>query len=301
MGYEEIDAKTFAEWEVDYLKFDGCHSTSMEQRVGYEMFGEYLDKTGRDIVYACSYPAYLGGTPDRVDYAWLGGVCHQFRNYFDIDDSFLSMLKIIEWYGDHADELRPFHKPGQWMDPDMLLVGNYAITEWQAKIQMSIWAILAAPLIMSNDLRHLDTTSKKILTNPDVLAVNQDKLGIMGTRIGSRAGFEMWVRPLSNENIALVIFSIRADGIPRPFEFTLQYIKRTIEEHFRMSKWYLVKDVWNDRPNVSPVPDVIDNSTRNVVYLRPQSCTMWVLSPVHGEDSMNDLSYQTRAKIRDSL
>ena len=114
MGYEEIDANTFAEWEVDYLKFDGCHSTSAEQRVGYELFGDYLDKTGRNIVYSCSYPAYLGGLPDRVDYEWLSKTCNQYRNYFDIDDSFLSMLKIIEWYGDNSDELRPWHKPGSW-------------------------------------------------------------------------------------------------------------------------------------------------------------------------------------------
>jgi len=301
MGYEEIDAKTFTEWEVDYIKMDGCHSTSEEQRIGYEKFGKYLDQFGRKITYSCSYPAYLGGTADRVEYGWLSNQCHQYRNYFDVDDSFLSVLKIIEWYGDNSEGLRPHHGPGKWMDPDMLIAGNFGMTPWQNKIQMSVWAVLATPLIMSNDLRKIDQDSRDILTNKLAISVNQDKLGIMGYRIGSRSGFEMWARPLEGDKIALVIFSIRADGVPRPFEFSLEYVRKVIEEYFKMSKWYVVEDAWNDRPNTSPIPNVLNVTDRYTVYLRPMSCAFWLLSPVHHEADLSSLSYAERAKIRDSL
>lgn len=301
MGFEKVDAQTFAEWEIDYLKFDGCFSSSEEQRIGYEMFGNFLNDTGRDVVYSCSYPAYLGGLPAQVDYKWLGSVCHQWRNYFDIDDSFYSLLKIIEWYGDHMDALRKFSGPGKWHDPDMLIVGNFGITEWQAKIQMSIWAMLAAPLFMSNDLRNIDLASKAILQNRAAIRVNQDPLGIPGYRIGSRAGFEMWAKPLEHNRFSIVIFSVRTDGNPRPFDFQVDFAKEFLAPHMVMKEWYVVEDVWKDSPNRSKTPTVIDITEKLTIYLRPHSALMWILRPIGNEADLEGLPYRKRAKIRDTL
>ena len=301
MGYEKIDATTFAEWEIDYLKFDGCFSTPEEQRVGYELFGNYLNDTGRNIVYSCSYPAYLGGLPEQVDYNWLGSVCHQWRNYYDIDDSFYSLLKIIEWYGDNMDKLRKFMGPGRWHDPDMLLVGNFGLTEWQSKIQMSIWAMLAAPLQISVDLRDIDQKSRDILLNPLVIQVNQDQLAIPGYRIGSRAGFEMWARPLSNNEFAIVIFSVRTDGSPREFDFQIDFAEEYLKPHMKMKQFYIVQDVWQDAPNKDGYPEVVDVTEKQVVYIRPHGALMWILRPIRSEKDMEQLDYEQRAKIRDTL
>jgi len=300
-GYEAIDAQTFGEWEIDYLKFDGCHSSSAEQRIGYEKFGNELDKTGRKIVYSCSYPAYLGGSPRTVDYTWLGQNCHQWRNYLDIDDSWYSVIKIIEWFGDNNLDLRPFTGPGRWHDPDMLVVGNYGLSDNQGMVQMSMWCIMGAPLIMSNDLRDISDVSKEILTNRDAIFVNQDRLGIPGYRIGSRTGFELWAKPLENEKIAITAFSIRADGVPKPFVFRFDYFRDQIKNHFEMAKWYKIKDVWQNAPGKTVYP-VLANVTDSItVFIRPMSCFMWILEPVRGEHNMGDLSHDLRARIRDSL
>lgn len=250
---------------------------------------------------AVIYPAYLGGLPPYVDYNWLGSICHLWRNYKDIDDSFYSVLKIIEWFGDNMPDLRKYHGPGSWHDPDMLVIGNFGITPWQAKLQMSIWAILAAPLIMSNDLRHIDLESKQILTNRDAIGINQDPLGIAGYRIGSRNGFELWMRPLEGERIALCAFSVRSDGSPRPFKFFIEYIKEDVESHFPLKKWYTVKDVWKDHPNSTPPPKVVSPSEQTTVYLRPHSCVLWILTPVRSESDLDGVSYEIRAKVRNSL
>lgn len=265
------------------------------------MFGKELDKTQRKIVYSCSYPAYLGGQPHMVDYNWLGSICHLWRNYLDIDDSWFSVMKIMEWFGDNNLKLRPYMGPGKWHDPDMLVIGNYGLSYNQGLVQMSLWAIMPAPLIMSNDLRDLDEGSESTLKNKLVIEVNQDVLGIPGYRIGARTGFELWARPLSNERIAITGFSIRSDGVPKPFVFKLDYITDFIKNHFIMTKWYKITDVWDNAPGKTETPTLANTTENLTVYIRPQSCFMWILTPVKGEKNMGDLSHEIRAKIRDSL
>lgn len=180
LGHLDIDAETFAEWDVDYLKLDGCYSTPDQMATGYPEMGFHLNKSGRPIVYSCSWPAYLIDKPELVDYHIIAKHCNLWRNFDDISLSWDSIFSIIKYYNKNQDKLREGQKIGAWNDPDMIIVGNPEITEDQAKAQMTIWSIWSAPLIMSNDLRTVTPEHKAILLNERVIAIDQDPLGIMG-------------------------------------------------------------------------------------------------------------------------
>lgn len=109
--------------------------------------------------------------------------CNLWRNWDDIQDSYESLNKITEYFAVNASRIQPHAGPGHWNDPDMLLIGNYGLTIDQSKTQMAIWAILAAPLLMSTDLKNIRPEFREILINQPVIDVNQDELGIQGTRI----------------------------------------------------------------------------------------------------------------------
>nr|XP_031527651.1 alpha-N-acetylgalactosaminidase isoform X3 [Vicugna pacos] len=114
------DAQTFAEWKVDMLKLDGCFSTPEERAKGYPKMAAALNATGRPIAFSCSWPAYEGGLPPKVNYSLLANTCNLWRNYNDIQDSWRSVLSILDWFVKHQDILQPVAGPGHWNDPDMV-------------------------------------------------------------------------------------------------------------------------------------------------------------------------------------
>uniref|UniRef100_A0A668SV50 Alpha-galactosidase n=1 Tax=Oreochromis aureus TaxID=47969 RepID=A0A668SV50_OREAU len=116
----ELDAQTFADWEVDMFKYDGCYSNATEQEQGYPLMSKALNATGRPIGYSCSWPAYQGGLPPKVNYTQLGEICNLWRNYGDIQDSWDSVLNIVDWFFENQDVLTPAAGPGRWNDPDMV-------------------------------------------------------------------------------------------------------------------------------------------------------------------------------------
>uniref|UniRef100_W5N222 Alpha-galactosidase n=1 Tax=Lepisosteus oculatus TaxID=7918 RepID=W5N222_LEPOC len=116
----ELDAQTFAEWGVDMLKLDGCYSNASVQELGYPLMSKALLATGRPIGYSCSWPAYQGGLPPKVNYTLLGEICNLWRNYGDIQDSWASVLSIVDWFFNNQDVLQPAAGPGRWNDPDMV-------------------------------------------------------------------------------------------------------------------------------------------------------------------------------------
>ncbi len=120
LGHLETDANTFAEWGVDYVKLDGCYADEDTYAEGYPEFGRYLNETGRPIVYSCSWPAYMLDDPDSVPYDDIQETCNLWRNYGDIQDSWASVLSIIDWYGDNQDLFAGYAGPGNWNDPDMV-------------------------------------------------------------------------------------------------------------------------------------------------------------------------------------
>jgi len=181
LGHLQTDAKTLASWGADYIKLDGCYADLNDMEQGYPEFGKHLNETGRPIVYSCSWPAYWG---DKIpNYPAIAKSCNLWRNYGDIQDSYDDVLDIVDHYGDHQDEFAQFAGPGQWNDPDMLIIGDFSLSYDQSQTQMALWSVLAAPLIMSNDLRTIRPEFVEILQNPDVIKINQDPLGHQARRV----------------------------------------------------------------------------------------------------------------------
>ncbi|XP_060116673.1 alpha-N-acetylgalactosaminidase-like [Heteronotia binoei] len=220
----ETDAKTFAEWGVDMLKLDGCFSNSSARAAGYPKMSAALNKTGRWIVYSCSWPAYEGGLPPKVNYTLLGQICNLWRNFGDIEDSWGSLSRIIKWYGDHQDTLQPAAGPGRWNDPDMLLVGNSGLSLEQAKVQLALWAILAAPLFMSCNLRTISAEARDLLRNPLLIYIDQDPLGVPGRRIAKSGQFEVWKRGLVDHQYGIAVLNNGTGQTPRPFVTSLDLL-----------------------------------------------------------------------------
>ena len=173
LGYEEIDAKTYAEWGIDYLKYDNCYNEDLPSRDRYTKMRDALNKTGRQIFYSmCSWGA------DDVS-TWGREVGNSWRTTGDISDSWKSMTRIIDtnnkWY--------EYAGPGGWNDPDMLEVGNGGMNIEEYKAHFGLWAITKAPLLIGCDIINMSKETKDILTNPEVIAINQDPLGIQGHKI----------------------------------------------------------------------------------------------------------------------
>jgi len=215
-GYEEIDAQTFADWGVDYLKLDGCNNDKEGYAVGYPAMGAALQKTGRNITYSCSWPAYLGTNETAKPWAdMIQAGCNLWRNWHDINNSWESLISIIDHWGDYGKSLQEAAGPGHWNDPDMLLIGDdhydRLLTIDQAETQMSIWSITASPLIMAADLRSIKAEYKAILLNKEVIAVDQDKLGKAGLRVSPKGDLEVWAREI-HDGIAVVLLNKLGDG-----------------------------------------------------------------------------------------
>ncbi|RWS24270.1 uncharacterized protein B4U80_06291 [Leptotrombidium deliense] len=199
-GHLEIDAKTFAEWDVDMVKMDGCLQPPYTLDILYKQFGHFLNATGKSILYSCSWPYYqLHYSKIIPDFAEVSQTCNLWRTYHDIKPDWGILLETIDFYGDFQEVFNRYVRPGTWNDPDMLLIGNPKLSVEESKVQMGIWAILAAPLLMSNDLRSIKPEYRKILLNKEVIAVNQDKLGIPGKRVFHNESFDIWLRELSPE------------------------------------------------------------------------------------------------------
>jgi alpha-galactosidase len=201
-GHEEIDAKTWAAWGIDYLKYDWCSASRIwkdeDMPAVYQRMAEAIVKAGRPMVYSlCQYGRFnVQEWGPRV-----GG--NLWRTTFDIRDQWDAMAKI----GFSQSDLAPFAKPGHWNDPDMLEVGNGAMSRVEYETHFSLWAILAAPLVAGNDLRSMTADTKAILLNSDVIAVNQDKLGKAGSRVTVNGETEVWARALDGGAYAIGLFN----------------------------------------------------------------------------------------------
>lgn len=161
----EIDAQTFADWDVDYVKLDGCYADINTMDQGYPDFGRFLNATGRPMIYSCSWPVYQEEGGLMPNYEALKTHCNLWRNWDDIDDSWTSVTGITDYFAKNQKRIQPHGGPGHWNDPDMLIIGNYGLSYDQSKAQMAIWAILAAPLLMSHDLSCIRNEFKEILQN----------------------------------------------------------------------------------------------------------------------------------------
>jgi alpha-galactosidase len=226
-GHEEQDAKLFASWGIDFLKYDLCglrpimkekapDDRAAQMRVmidAYQKMDKALKATGRPIVYSlCEY---------GWDAVWewapsVGG--NLWRTAGDVNSTWVSIYSIIN----SQAGLAPFAGPGHWNDPDMLEVGNGKLTPAENRTHFSMWAMLAAPLLAGNDLPNMTPEIKTILTNRDVIAVDQDKLGRQGTRIYSEGETDVWLRHLANGAVAIAVLNAGAErSLNHPFYLDL--------------------------------------------------------------------------------
>ncbi|XP_044310734.1 alpha-N-acetylgalactosaminidase isoform X1 [Varanus komodoensis] len=264
----EQDASTFARWGVDMLKLDGCYSSADEQAQGYPRMTKALNATGRPIAYSCSWPAYRGGLPPKVNYTFLANICNLWRNYADIQDSWNSVLSIVEWFSVNQDVIQPGAGPGHWNDPDMLIIGNFGLSYEQSRSQMALWTVMAAPLFMSTDLRTISESFLEILQNKLMIKINQDPLGIQGRRILKEKSYiDVFLRPLSHSASALVFFSRRTD---MPYRYTTSLAQL----NFTQNAVYEAQNVYTGE--IISGLKTADNFT---VVINPSGVVMWYLYP----------------------
>ena len=204
-GYEFQDARQYAAWEVDYLKYDWCSTSTQNAQASYSIMRDALLKSGRPIVFSiCEW-----GT--AKPWLWAKDVGNLWRTTGDIQDCWdckrtwggMGVVHIL----DLQDGLESHAGPGHWNDPDMLEVGNGGMTGTEYRSHFSLWCLLSAPLMAGNDLRTMSGEIKEILTNREVIAVDQDPLGLQGRRVKREGDREVWSKQLADGGRAVVLFN----------------------------------------------------------------------------------------------
>ncbi|HEX5412449.1 MAG TPA: glycoside hydrolase family 27 protein [Terriglobia bacterium] len=255
--HEKQDAETYASWGVDYLKYDWCSARTVykpsEMPAAYKKMHEALVATGRPIVYSlCQYGM------DRV-WRWgpsVGG--NLWRTTDDIEDDYMRMGFI----GFGQEGLAKFAGPGHWNDPDMLEVGNGHMNADEYRTHMSLWCILAAPLISGNDLAGMSQETLATLTNPEVVAVDQDPAGAEGYRVSQEGPLQVWVKPLADGSKAVGLFNAGESPMPVTVRF----------KDIGLSGEVAVRDLW-ERKDLEAVSGSYTTTVprHGVVMLRAKS------------------------------
>ncbi len=196
-NHEFQDAKTYASWGVDYVKVDWCHAEGLDPEVQYAKFRSALAQAGRPMVFSiCNWGV-------KAPWLWAPAIGNLWRTTEDISDSYDRMSVI----GFSQDGLEKFAGPGHWNDPDMLEVGNGGMNRNEYRTHMALWVLLSAPLLAGNDLRSMTPETKEMLTNPEVIAVDQDAKGVQGHRVWEEGPLEVWVKPLADRSQAVGLFN----------------------------------------------------------------------------------------------
>lgn len=198
--HEKDDAELFASWGVDYLKYDNCFNLGINPKERYPPMRDALNSTGRKMFYSlCEW-----GVDDPA--LWAGKVGNSWRTTDDINDSWASMTTTA----DLNDKWASYAGPGGWNDPDMLEVGNGGMTFHEYRAHFSIWALMKAPLLIGCDVRNMTAETIEILTNKEIIAVNQDPLGIQGRKVystGTDGCLQVWAGPLSGHRIVVALWN----------------------------------------------------------------------------------------------
>ena len=202
LHHEYTDARDFADWGVDYLKYDNCgaplrDNTAAEYAARYQVMANAITATGRPMVYSvCEWGRYEPWT-------WAGLMGNLWRTTADIQDSYRSMLGIVR----PNAALSGYAEPGAWNDPDMLEVGNGGMTDTEYRSHFSLWSEMAAPLLIGTDLRSASAATMAILTNTDVIAVDQDPLGRQATVIANDGTRYVFAKPMADGSVAVALFN----------------------------------------------------------------------------------------------
>jgi alpha-galactosidase len=227
LGHEQQDAETYAAWGVDYLKYDLCsfqdelwkakteHPNDSDASktlliAAYRKMGDALKATGRPILYSmCEY---------GVDQPWMWGPelgANLWRTTNDIHDTYERMTAI----GFGQAGLSKYAGPGHWNDPDMLEVGNGGMNQQEYRTHMSLWAMLAAPLLAGNDLTRMSPETLALLGNREIIAIDQDEAGHQGDRVRAEAQVEIWARSLADGSTVVGLFNLSRQPQTVKFDF----------------------------------------------------------------------------------
>jgi len=263
-GHYDECAQQFAEWGVDYIKFDWCNVPFADYpglnhkevaKILYSEFRDALNRTGRPIVFSmCN-----GWDPDVRPWEWASDVSNLWRTTMDIADNYDVMRDRYEQNILHGDKAGP----GHWNNPDMLEVGNGGMTTTEYITHFSLWSIMAAPLVIGTNVINMSETTKHILTNKEVIDVNQDSLGIQGFRVKHDIAQDVITKPLSNGDVAVVLFSANGGGV----------INTTIDEVFMDPSYpaYVLRDLWshNETTVLKKIAAYVDAHAVAMYRIRP--------------------------------
>ena len=259
-GYEFQDARTYAHWGVDYLKYDWCHSSTQNAQASYTLMRDALYKAGRPIVFSiCEWGA-------NKPWEWAGSVGHLWRTTNDIADRWDVMMDIF----DKQKDLVQYAGPGRWNDPDMLEVGNGGMTAEEYKTHFSLWCMLASPLMAGNDLRNVDKETLAILTNKEIIAINKDTLGQQAFCMRDNGDYEIWIKKLAGNEKAVCLLN-RGDET-KTVEVNLPAILNTTIKYWVTDPYktddYILRDLWEHK-------NVKTEGSRMTVTLPPHSVKVY--------------------------
>lgn len=248
-GYEYQDARLYASWNIDFLKYDWCNTEKLNAEGAYMTMRDALAKAGRPVVFSiCEWG-------DNEPWKWGQEIGHLWRvsgdisNCWDCEDdhgtwSSWGVWKIINM----RKNIRAATGPDHWNDFDMMEVGN-GMTAAEDRSHFAMWSMLASPLIMGNDLRSATDETIKTLTNKEVIQVNQDSLGIQGFRVSNEGNIEIWAKPLANGSWAMTFVNMNEK--PAQLSFDWSEYKITDDENSKAldtkEKTYQVRDLFNHK------------------------------------------------------
>lgn len=269
-GREYQDAMTYASWGVDYLKYDWCNTEGLNAEGAYLTMRDALFEAGRPIVFSiCEWG-------NNKPWEWAKDIGHLWRTTGDIyacwdceyDHGTWSSWGVMNIL-DMQDGLRKYAGPGHWNDPDMMEVGN-GMTENEDRAHFSMWAMLSAPLMAGNDLVNMSEATKKILTNKDVIAINQDSLGIQGFKYFTKDSLEIWFKPLSEDNWAVAFLNRKNSSQKIKFDWKDHEVKDEIfNKEFQGNKIiYNYQDLWSDKSGKTRVALNTEIPAHDILMLR---------------------------------
>lgn len=250
LGHEYQDALQYARWGVDYLKEDWCNTTNINAKGAYQLMSDALRAAGRPIFLSmCEWGA-------AKPWRWARDIGHSWRIAGDIWCSF-DATKFMSNYGLKSvldciqlnDTLRQYAGKGHWNDPDMLEVGN-GMTENEDRAHFTMWCMMASPLILGNDVRNMSPATKAILTNHDIIAIDQDTLGVQGMHVYTEQGLQFWLKPLAGGDWAFTILNPTKQ--PIVYALNWQYFNVTDKEVSGKATdlaniIYKVKNLWTGK------------------------------------------------------
>jgi len=248
-GHEYQDARTYARWGVDYLKYDWCYAITRDKQVPHSSVEHAMTSysTMRDALYTAGRPVVLSICEWGFQKPWEWGkdVGHLWRTYHDIKDNWKSLLEIVN----KQKGLEIYAGPGHWNDPDMMEVGNGGMTIEEYKTHFSLWCMLAAPLLAGNDIQNMSPEIKSILTNGEMIALDQDTLGKQGVCYKDLGDTEIWIKNLANKERAVCLLNRSDEKKNVRVDFDLLLKVTNVNENLEPYKLedYKVRDLWGHK------------------------------------------------------